>query len=481
MKKVYRMLVLGMLAGLVFGGMLWAEDGDRNGVVSGIFVRLVERAVGERGYMGIVIKPFERDDHVTVLVPRQREELWQAARRLQEGQKVGVSFVTEAGHKWIKGMEAERREVVEEGLEGRRRVSVRREVLRYEGDQERREPKRPAHLGQMEGQLKEVVSGHLERMGRALKEVLGEHLERMEAELRELRAHIERMQEELQELRAENERLKWQLRERGGPEREREREVRRRRVVEEQREGREREERERRRERDEGRARRERPKSEREVVLHQLEVMRMALPALREAERGDAVELLTLAIRAREVMLEGRKDEEAQSIRERAPNREQLIEILSVAAKLWREFGNAEKSAAIGQLAEQLSGARRRQVREHEERKVRRRRVERREIGLPDGMVGFRGVLVGRVLRKLDRGFVLKVERVTKVWEHNRADKPEAAVGKELIITIRADDELSGRFLRTLRALEIGERVLVEAFHFEGNRLTVVEQLQRAD
>ncbi len=364
MKKIYRMLVLGMLAGLVFGGILWAEDGDRSGAVRGIFVRLVEREVGERGYMGIVIKPFERDDHVTVLVPRQREELWQTARRLREGQKVGVSFVTEAGHKFIKNMMAERREVVEERPEGRRRVSVRREVLRYEGDQERRGPKRPAYLEQMQ-ELKRVLTAHLDRMAR---------------QFRELRAHVGELERELRELRAQNERLKRQLRERSDPGREREMEVRRRRVVEERREGREREEHEVRRERGER----------------------------READQ-------------------------------------------------------------------------RREGREQEEREVRRRRVGRREIGLPDGMVGFRGVLVGRVLRKLDRGFVLKVKKVAKVWENNRADRPEAAVGKELIITIRADEELGERFLHTLRTFEIGERVLVEAFHFEGNRLTVVEQLQRAD
>jgi len=373
MKKMYRMLVLGLLAGLLFGGILWAEDGDRSGAVRGTFVRLVEREVGERGYMGIVIKPFERDEHVTVLVPRQREELWQAARRLQEGQEVSVSFVTEAGHKFIKGMEAEWREVIEEGPEGRRTVNVRREVLRLDDDfRERREAERPTHLEQMEGQLKEVVSGHLERMGRALKEVLGAHLEGMEAELRELRAHIERMQEELQGLRAENERLRWQLRERGGPERERGREIRIRREVEERREDREREERER-RERAEGRARGERPESEREVLLHRLEVMRMALTALKEAERWDAVELLTLAIRDREMMLERRNDEEANRIRERAPSRERLVDILSMAAELWREFGNDEKSAVVGQLAEHLSGVERRQVREREEREVRRR------------------------------------------------------------------------------------------------------------
>jgi len=152
-----------------------------------------------------------------------------------------------------------------------------------------------------------------------------------------------------------------------------------------------------------------------------------------------------------------------------------------MAAKLWREFDNVDKSVAVGQLAEQFSGAEERQVREREERVVRRRPVERREAGLPEGMIGFRGVLVGRVLRKLDRGFVLKVERVVKVWESNRADRPEAAVGRELIINIREDEELSGRFMNTLRSLKTSERVLVEAFHFEGNLLTVVEQLKKVE
>ncbi len=362
MKKVSRILVLGVLSMLIFSGALSAEQRDRNGEVGGTFVRLVEQEVGERGYLGIVIKPHDRDDHVTVLVPRQREELLQAARRLQAGQKVGVSFVTDAGHKWVKGMEAERREVVEEGPEGRRRMNVRREVLRYEDNREKRQARRPEYLDQMQ-ELKRILSSSLDRMAR---------------EFRELRGRVEAQERELQRLRKENERLRRQLQERGGPERERGREVRIRREVEGRRENREREEHERREERDEGRARGERPRSEREVALHQLEVMRIALHGLREAERGDAVELLTLAIRSREMMLEGRRDEEAQRVRERAPNREQLVEILSMASKLWREFDNADKSVAVGQLAEQL-GSRGRPVREQEQRVVRRRRVDRRE------------------------------------------------------------------------------------------------------
>ena len=461
MKKKSKILLLSVLSMLIFNGVLSAEQRDRNGQVQGNFVRLVEKEVGERGYMGIVIKPHDRDDHVTVLIPRQREELWKAARRLKAGQKIGVSFVTEAGHKWIKGMETERREVVEDDSHGRRKTNVRREVFRYEDDRERHQPRRPEYLEQMQ-ELKRILSSNLDRIAR---------------EFRELRGRLEQQERELNRLRAENERLRRELREKDGSAREREREIR----IQIQREGRQREDRERPRERDEDRARGERPKSEREVALNQLEVMRMALHALKETERNDAVEMLTLAIRAREMMLEGRRDEEAQRVRERAPDRQQLAEILSIASKLWREFDNADKSVAVGRLAEQFSRSRERPVREKEQREVRRRRVERREVGLPEGMIGFRGVLVGRILRKLDRGFVLNVEKVTKVWESNRADRPEAALGKDVIVTIRADEELGGRFLRTLRTLKIGERVLVEAFHFEGNRLTVVEQLKKVE
>ena len=76
---------------------------------------------------------------------------------------------------------------------------------------------------------------------------------------------------------------------------------------------------------------------------------------------------------------------------------------------------------------------------------------------------------------------MLRVEKLGEVWEDNRADNPEAALGKEMMITIRADEGGGERFLRTLRGLEIGQKVLVEAFHFGGNQLTVVEQLRAAD
>ena len=102
------------------------------------------------------------------------------------------------------------------------------------------------------------------------------------------------------------------------------------------------------------RQRAHRSENEREVAQHQLEIMRMAMPALREGERRDAAELLEHAIHARELGLEGRRDDEAQHIRETAPNRGQQAEILGLASRLWAEFGHEERARAVGELAEQM-------------------------------------------------------------------------------------------------------------------------------
>ncbi|MHC4071268.1 MAG: hypothetical protein ACYTGS_04420 [Planctomycetota bacterium] len=215
MKKLFRTLMLTVPIALVTGGMVSAQQRDRDGAVRGVFVRLIEREVEGRGYIGIVVKPFERDDHVTVIVPWEREELWRAARGLQEGDRLGISFVNEAGHHWIKSMEAERRrEESERGREGGRRIEVRREVRgeperrqerregerrteirremrrgpedmyeRREGDRrmavrrevrrgpegprEGRGPRRGLPHEQLERQLREVLAGHIERLGMA--------------------------------------------------------------------------------------------------------------------------------------------------------------------------------------------------------------------------------------------------------------------------------------------------------------------------
>ncbi len=125
------------------------------------------------------------------------------------------------------------------------------------------------------------------------------------------------------------------------------------------------------------RQRAHRGENEREVAMHQLEILRMAMPALREGERRDAAELLEHAIHARELGLEGRRDDEAQRIRETAPNRGQLSEILGLASRLWAEFGHKERAQAVGKLAEQL---RARVHREQDDRAQREQDRPRREV-----------------------------------------------------------------------------------------------------
>ncbi|MCH8824039.1 MAG: hypothetical protein IH984_11090 [Planctomycetes bacterium] len=119
--------------------------------------------------------------------------------------------------------------------------------------------------------------------------------------------------------------------------------------------------------------------NEREMAMHQLEIMRLAMPALREGERRDAADLLERAIHARELALEGRRDEEAQQIRKHAPNRAQLAEILGLSSRLWREFDNKERAQAVGQLAEQMSERAHRQRDERAQREQDRPRRQARD------------------------------------------------------------------------------------------------------
>jgi len=284
MKKMYKMLMLAALAALVSGGVLAGAERDRYERLRGTFVGLTEQQVGERGYMGIVVKPLDWDGHVTMLIPPDKERLVQTAHNLRQGQMLGISFGTDADFKWVRDMEVERRRgETEPRPEGDERVIIRREVrrdaepaerqrqfreerpLRGEPEAERerlrgreerdlrpepnleREPFRgregrqgrwePPYPERIDAQLREIVEGQMDRMHRVLREVFMSHFERTEAELRELRGHIDQMERQMQELRTENERLRMQLRQRDRMQRE-EVEIRQRRELDRPREGR---------------------------------------------------------------------------------------------------------------------------------------------------------------------------------------------------------------------------------------------------
>jgi len=56
MKKSHIHLILAVLVVFVFGGFLGAEERDRRGDLGGVFIKLTERHIGERQYMGIVVR-----------------------------------------------------------------------------------------------------------------------------------------------------------------------------------------------------------------------------------------------------------------------------------------------------------------------------------------------------------------------------------------------------------------------------------------
>lgn len=101
--------------------------------------------------------------------------------------------------------------------------------------------------------------------------------------------------------------------------------------------------------------------------------------------------------------------------------------------------------------------------------------------GLPNGIKGFRGMMVGKMIEKGERAFVLQVEKITKVWKQNKASNPASIVGRKVRIVIDRRSHLRERFRKAFRELKPGDRVEVEAFHFGGGKLTVVESILKAE
>jgi len=90
------------------------------------------------------------------------------------------------------------------------------------------------------------------------------------------------------------------------------------------------------------------------AVARQLEWMEVAMHALRDGGRGDSAEDMRRAMRARELLLEGRDDEEARAIRASAPNEGEQVELLRFAARILQELNQPEKAASVRQLAEEI-------------------------------------------------------------------------------------------------------------------------------
>jgi len=100
---------------------------------------------------------------------------------------------------------------------------------------------------------------------------------------------------------------------------------------------------------------------------------------------------------------------------------------------------------------------------------------------LPEGIRGFRGMLVGSLVEKGEEAFVLKVEKITRTWKENKATNPECIVGERIEVRLSTRFRLYEQHKRTLAELKPGDRVEAEPFHFGGNTLTLVEVLRKVE
>ena len=148
-----------------------------------------------------------------------------------------------------------------------------------------------------------------------------------------------------------------------------------------------------------GKKQKQRGMGERELVKNHIETLRIAMHGFQEAEKREWAEQIEHAIHARELGLEGRRDEKAIHIRKTAPSDGHLAELLHVAAKYYSEWGHPDRAERVAKLSEwfghrwndQKAGkkkreraGRRERDREHAERRQEERRHRERDRRGPD-------------------------------------------------------------------------------------------------
>ncbi len=92
-------------------------------------------------------------------------------------------------------------------------------------------------------------------------------------------------------------------------------------------------------------------------------------------------------------------------------------------------------------------------------------------ITLPDPAAFFSGLIRGKIVRKTDRGIVVKVDAVPRQWKQSRAKDANAMIGKPVHV-ISGENENARRLIRILHA---GEAVTLDVANKKGEELTILE------
>lgn len=94
------------------------------------------------------------------------------------------------------------------------------------------------------------------------------------------------------------------------------------------------------------------------------------------------------------------------------------------------------------------------------------------QIRIPEGGVGFAGMIRGKVVHKLDAGLVVQVSAVEKAWEHSKAKDANSLVGATLVVKVAAGNENMVKFIGLVHE---SEELTLDVAHKERGALTLLE------
>lgn len=118
----------------------------------------------------------------------------------------------------------------------------------------------------------------------------------------------------------------------------------------------------------------------RELTTQRLETMKLAIPALRKAERHEAAERLEIAAKVYALALAG-QERETRELAQRAPRHEEQVELLTHAEHLYRELNMPDHAAKLSAMTEKFwhhVEGHHSEDRTNEPRRIVERHVERR-------------------------------------------------------------------------------------------------------
>ena len=102
--------------------------------------------------------------------------------------------------------------------------------------------------------------------------------------------------------------------------------------------------------------------------------------------------------------------------------------------------------------------------------------------GIPTALKGFQGMMAGKLVKKAEKAFLFKAEKIKRVWKGNRAEKPQDAIGLTFGLSLTKLTPHHGeRIWKNYRGLKVGDAIELEAFDLGGDLLFVKEWLRKVE